>query len=640
MFPQRDSYFGGSGRFPSYPERKTGVRQVSCGVQIPCTTFHLIRGYRTEDLREQLGVVIGGKKIIALLAEYQATTGGVKDHHLHGVALPLLTEDLCTRHTMRDDLVIHQAARLQLKLMAQQKAEEGLGEPHPDKEERKPVILKEDEKKKQTGGETSKVKEGQKDATSKGTKKSSATGSDDHVSKPNRAEKEAQRSPENQDDKQPRKDEAPPKGDTLVLKKNFEEVHMLGREKAASVAAPYPVKSGEPTLPVVPVGPVPRVPVPRASYDVERTTAVRYPTRLTDFGERKAPVPLGKRAVEREFIEEPDTRRRRPQYYDEEEPRSYPRRGIDREETEVGRRKVQFYDREEPSPRIERDMDREEADAPRRRTHYYEEDEPRLERSMNREGTESPRKRAQYFEENDSRARLERREETEVPKKRPQYYEEEEPRTPVERNMEREETDSPRRRPQYYEEGEPRRRPERNVEREEPAARRRNPLYYDEDEPTSYPERNMAREPPRPKSRTTIDPNQFVEELSDSEDWDQIAEVVNAPRMRSPFDDDLGRPGKTTTFFYVKKKSFFRMEYPSIAPKIYFSGHSKERTREEPVEEKGPVQAHIAPAKPLFGDTGVGVGWRHESAAPLIPEPPARYRPAGGVVSQHGGYFD
>lgn len=33
----------------------------------------------------------------------------------------------------------------------------------------------------------------------------------------------------------------------------------------------------------------------------------------------------------------------------------------------------------------------------------------------------------------------------------------------------------------------------------------------------------------------------------------QIAEVVNAPRMRSPFDDDLGRPGKTTTFFYVKK---------------------------------------------------------------------------------------
>lgn len=58
--------------------------------------------------------------------------------------------------------------------MAQQKAEEGLGEPHPDKEERKPVILKEDEKKKQTGGETSKVKEGQKDATSKGTKKSSA----------------------------------------------------------------------------------------------------------------------------------------------------------------------------------------------------------------------------------------------------------------------------------------------------------------------------------------------------------------------------------------------------------------------------------------------------------------------------------
>lgn len=596
-----------------------------------------------------------------------------------------------------DDDELEKAARLQLKLMAQQKAEEGLGEPHPDKEERKPVILKEDEKKKQTGGETSKVKEGQKDATSKGTKKSSATGSDDHVSKPNRAEKEAQRSPENQDDKQPRKDEAPPKGDTLVLKKNFEEVHMLGREKAASVAAPYPVKSGEPTwvaqymmsiekrkqelrsgLPVVPVGPVPRVPVPRASYDVERTTAVRYPTRLTDFGERKAPVPLGKRAVEREFIEEPDTRRRRPQYYDEEEPRSYPKRGIDREETEVGRRKVQFYDREEPSPRIERDMDREEADAPRRRTHYYEEDEPRLERSMNREGTESPRKRAQYFEENDSRARLERREETEVPKKRPQYYEEEEPRTPVERNMEREETDSPRRRPQYYEEGEPRRRPERNVEREEPAARRRNPLYYDEDEPTSYPERNMAREPPRPKSRTTIDPNQFVEELSDSEDWDQIAEVVNAPRMRSPFDDDLGRPVRPGLLgppppvlrqpskrpLLAEKpalerrsfppvlpklpikplrdddKSFFRMEYPSIAPKIYFSGHSKERTREEPVEEKGPVQAHIAPAKPLFGDTGVGVGWRHESAAPLIPEPPARYRPAGGVVSQHGGYFD
>ncbi|KAJ1368980.1 hypothetical protein KIN20_030347 [Parelaphostrongylus tenuis] len=41
---------------------------------------------------------------------------------------------------------------------------------------------------------------------------------------------------------------------------------------------------------------------------------------------------------------------------------------------------------------------------------------------------------------------------------------------------------------------------------------------------------------PQSKSNSVIDPNQFVEELSDSEDWDEIAQLVSNPTLKRSLD--------------------------------------------------------------------------------------------------------
>ncbi|KJH46057.1 hypothetical protein DICVIV_07867 [Dictyocaulus viviparus] len=46
------------------------------------------------------------------------------------------------------------------------------------------------------------------------------------------------------------------------------------------------------------------------------------------------------------------------------------------------------------------------------------------------------------------------------------------------------------------------------------------------------------------KSSNSIDPNQYVEELSDSEDWDEIAQLVSTPNLKRPSDSSEDQPPK------------------------------------------------------------------------------------------------
>ncbi|RCN44719.1 hypothetical protein ANCCAN_09294, partial [Ancylostoma caninum] len=201
--------------------------------------------------------------------------------------------------------------------------------------------------------------------------------------------------------------------------------------------------------------------------------------------------------------------------------------------------------------------------------------------------------------------------------------------------------------------------------------------------------------PPREEralaSGTLIDPNQFIEELSDNEDWDSVGRLVSKYTTKRPAETPIERPLKrgllgappapktppisndpwqrpsvlTAKPVYPKplpsvsftqvpaEKSFFRMELPSVPPRIYFS--SKLDESEEPEESmsllqsedskplvkseasktpvksedsKPPPQARIAPAVPLPHGEGHHTSWRHSE------------RGSRGIdESSYGGYF-
>ncbi|VDO47083.1 unnamed protein product [Haemonchus placei] len=188
-----------------------------------------------------------------------------------------------------------------------------------------------------------------------------------------------------------------------------------------------------------------------------------------------------------------------------------------------------------------------------------------------------------------------------------------------------------------------------------------------------------AREVAR-RSHIPLDPKQFIEELSDSEDWDEVAELVNQPpTLKRPAAVEIERPvkrgllgtapprvsrlpqngspigsggsrppgfippptvaAKTLSSAHprpsLEEKSFFRMEYPSVTPGIYHSRAAEEK--EESDEPAGPPQAKIAPPKPVFHEHGNPNSWRREHAHPVPLDPMTKY---GGVESKHGGYFD
>ncbi|PIO70304.1 hypothetical protein TELCIR_07849 [Teladorsagia circumcincta] len=97
------------------------------------------------------------------------------------------------------------------------------------------------------------------------------------------------------------------------------------------------------------------------------------------------------------------------------------------------------------------------------------------------------------------------------------------------------------------------------------------------------------------RSHTSIDPKQFIEELSDSEDWEEPTKIPqNGPVVTSgrPFPPGFippptlkpptltvkssvpvprVKPPAPAPHPSMEEKSFFRMEYPSVTPKIYYS---------------------------------------------------------------------
>ncbi|EYB83952.1 hypothetical protein Y032_0326g2570 [Ancylostoma ceylanicum] len=195
-------------------------------------------------------------------------------------------------------------------------------------------------------------------------------------------------------------------------------------------------------------------------------------------------------------------------------------------------------------------------------------------------------------------------------------------------------------------------------------------------------------------SNTLIDPNQFIEELSDNEDWDSVGRVAPKFTTKRPAEAPIERPLKrgllgappapktppishdpwqrpsvlTAKPVYSKplpsvsftqvptEKSFFRMELPSVPPRIYFSSRldeseeydetetylqsedtkpflksedrkppvksevkseeSKSRVKSE--DSKPPPQARIAPAAPLPHGEGHHTSWRHSERSSRV----------------------
>ncbi|WKX95702.1 hypothetical protein Q1695_012283 [Nippostrongylus brasiliensis] len=114
-------------------------------------------------------------------------------------------------------------------------------------------------------------------------------------------------------------------------------------------------------------------------------------------------------------------------------------------------------------------------------------------------------------------------------------------------------------------------------------------------------EKERSRKPVQ--SPITIDPNQFVEELSDSDDWDQADFLSDKRGLLGPPPVHVPAPTKRPcllpefpTRSLAPAKSFFRMEYPSVAPKIYLP---KPVRREPESDTTEPVQSRIAPAIPI-----------------------------------------
>ncbi|KAK6051700.1 hypothetical protein COOONC_10796, partial [Cooperia oncophora] len=201
------------------------------------------------------------------------------------------------------------------------------------------------------------------------------------------------------------------------------------------------------------------------------------------------------------------------------------------------------------------------------------------------------------------------------------------------------------------------------------------------------------------RTHAMVDPNQFIEDLSDSEEWEEVVQLVNRPpALKRPAGMEIERPVKRgllgtappvsptppkngphptsakhfppgfipppampaklsaakppgfipppamlakpsatalrPSMEQVSSKSFFRMEYPSVRPKIYFSNQQSYREEEEEAQQSNgstePAQARIAPAAPT---SGYSYNWRHEVPA----DPMAKH---GGVESRFGGYFE
>ncbi|WKX95703.1 hypothetical protein Q1695_012283 [Nippostrongylus brasiliensis] len=131
-------------------------------------------------------------------------------------------------------------------------------------------------------------------------------------------------------------------------------------------------------------------------------------------------------------------------------------------------------------------------------------------------------------------------------------------------------------------------------------------------------EKERSRKPVQ--SPITIDPNQFVEELSDSDDWDQADFLSDKRGLLGPPPVHVPAPTKRpcllpefptrslapavnhavktpySSRYSGEDKSFFRMEYPSVAPKIYLP---KPVRREPESDTTEPVQSRIAPAIPI-----------------------------------------
>ncbi|VDK48004.1 unnamed protein product [Cylicostephanus goldi] len=176
---------------------------------------------------------------------------------------------------------------------------------------------------------------------------------------------------------------------------------------------------------------------------------------------------------------------------------------------------------------------------------------------------------------------------------------------------------------------------------------------------------NPGKEPPRmrsPPPGQLIDPNEFIEELSDNEDWDSMAQLVQTMPPKRKSEVPLDRPQKrpllgvpppprptsadpwqdpaavkakplfpkaypSVSYVPPVEKSFFRMELPSVPPRIYFTHKQGELEREpEAPPRDGPPQSRIAPAVALDqGDTS----WRYSQ------RPPRRFSPG----PRPGGYF-
>ncbi|ETN74146.1 hypothetical protein NECAME_13184 [Necator americanus] len=137
-------------------------------------------------------------------------------------------------------------------------------------------------------------------------------------------------------------------------------------------------------------------------------------------------------------------------------------------------------------------------------------------------------------------------------------------------------------------------------------------------------------------SGALIDPNQYIEELSDNEDFDSVGRLVPKIHGKRPADTSVERPLKrgllgappspnsppmvasrdpwqrpavlaskpsyskpnpSVSFVHPAEKSFFRMEFPSVSPRIYFSHKLGEQ--EDESGEAFPPQARIAPAAPF-----------------------------------------
>ncbi|VDM72824.1 unnamed protein product [Strongylus vulgaris] len=106
----------------------------------------------------------------------------------------------------------------------------------------------------------------------------------------------------------------------------------------------------------------------------------------------------------------------------------------------------------------------------------------------------------------------------------------------------------------------------------------RTPLKREAEAPLDRPQkRALLDAPPSPRPTSVgVDP------------WQNPSAVTTKPLYPKAY--------SSVSFTPPTEKSFFRMELPSVPPRIYFDHRLEEQ---EDVSEVGPPQARIAPAAPL-----------------------------------------